>query len=230
MNSPLTEENPQGVHHPARKRLRTKTRAPREEGPSSDSEYDVALDAGESPSLAVQQRPDEDDLDTALLTIQNRFPAEQQGDIPAATDSPHDDSSYGPGVFRQRRQRFEAYGAGRGQASSSRQHQDSLSGAHTVSSAIHEIMVVRKTLSDRAQHKAHEKEISWGNTPDEHRDLYRRALDKQWKEFLYWKAVDPLSVEDSIEIGLPIPTSSSTAESHIEIRMLDFTTALIRIS
>ena len=64
---------------------------------------------------------------------------------------------------------------------------------------------VKKQLSEEATQKALDKELPWWMIPVEERELFREAEKKQWQEHLDYKAVKPLSLEESREVEKNVP-------------------------
>ena len=54
------------------------------------------------------------------------------------------------------------------------------------------LMMMRRRLTRRGLEKRQEKELRWSEIPSEHRQQFRSAEEKQWREHLHFDALEPL--------------------------------------
>ena len=67
-------------------------------------------------------------------------------------------------------------------------------------SQVHQPFFMKRVLSAKAQEKQLDKELPWHAIPEEERQLYIDAEEKQWKEHVQYEAVQPLSLAESDEV------------------------------
>lgn len=60
--------------------------------------------------------------------------------------------------------------------------------------------MVKRCISEKGREKQLEKELPWGMIPPEERPLFREAELKQWNQHVDFRAVRPLSIEESEKI------------------------------
>ena len=73
--------------------------------------------------------------------------------------------------------------------------------------AAKEVHMAKHGLTGDALEKALDKELPWHMIPDDERDKYREAEVKQWNEHLEFRAVRPLSLEESRQVEATVDPS-----------------------
>ena len=68
-----------------------------------------------------------------------------------------------------------------------------------------EVMVLKRAKTERSRAKQLEKELPWHQIPDDKREEFRAAEDKQWREHMEHDALEVLDVKRSREIEDTVP-------------------------
>ena len=72
-------------------------------------------------------------------------------------------------------------------------------------SAPYQANMVRRATTERGRQKQLEKELPWSYIPDDQKEAFRSAEQKQWREHVDHNAVEPMSVEESRRIMKQLP-------------------------